>query len=65
VVFAGEAILRGNFRGVQALSQPMRPAKNVVFAGEAILRGNFRGVDAVSPRDPQASLSCSMSAYAE
>ena len=39
VVFAGVPILRGNFRGGEALSQLMRPAKSVVFAGVPILRG--------------------------
>jgi len=37
VVFAGVLTLRGNFRGMLALSQPMRPAKSVVFAGVLIL----------------------------
>jgi hypothetical protein len=38
----------GDFRGVEALSEPMRPAKSVVFAGVPILRGDFRGVEALS-----------------
>jgi hypothetical protein len=46
VVFAGVLSLRGNFRGVEALSESMRPAKSVVFAGVLSLRGNFRGVEA-------------------
>jgi hypothetical protein len=39
VVFAGVPTLRGDFRGVAALSEPMPPAKSVVFAGVPILRG--------------------------
>jgi len=38
----------GNFRGGEALSQLMRPAKSVVFAGVLTLRGNFRGGEALS-----------------
>jgi hypothetical protein len=48
VVFAGLAILRGDFRGVLTLSESTRPAKSVVFAGVLILRGDFRGVLALS-----------------
>jgi len=48
VVFAGVPTLRGDFRGVEALSQPTRPAKSVVFAGVPTLRGDFRGVEALS-----------------
>jgi hypothetical protein len=33
VVFAGVPGLCGDFRGIEALSEPMRPAKSVVFAG--------------------------------
>jgi hypothetical protein len=45
-VFAGDPSLRGNFRGVEAVSEPMRPAKNGVFAGDPSLRGSCRGVEA-------------------
>jgi len=48
VVFAGVLGLRGNFRGVRALSQLMRLAKSVVFASVPGLRGNFRGISAAA-----------------